>query len=191
MKREQLVQLGLSDDQVNGVMKIHGQDTEAHKDAAALQDQVTELTTERDGFKAQIKERDKDLAELKKVAGDNEDYKSKYDELKDKYSDDTKNLQANIDGLKLDTAIVQALSGSKARNSDDLMRFIDKNELKLNDKGEVEGLATKIETIQKDKPYLFDLGKTDGGYKPASGDPAAQDATDAFISAMGGNDNTK
>ncbi|MGX6988566.1 phage scaffolding protein [Leuconostoc fallax] len=191
MKREQLIKLGLSEDQVNGVMKIHGQDTESLKDAVALQDKVNELTTERDGFKAQIKQRDKDMAELKKMVGDNADYKEKYDELKSKYSDDTQNLQSSIDSLKLDTAIAQALTGSKARNNDDLMRFIDKSELKLNDKGEVEGLSNKIEAIQKDKPYLFDLGKTDSGYKPAGGDPANQDATDAFISAMGGTVNTQ
>lgn len=53
MKREDLKNLGLTDEQIEKVMAEHG------KDITSLQEKVNGLTSERDGLKSQLDERDK------------------------------------------------------------------------------------------------------------------------------------
>lgn len=61
MKREDLKKLGLSDEQIEGVMSsAHG------KDITSLQEKVNGLTSERDGLKSQLDERDQQLVDLQK-----------------------------------------------------------------------------------------------------------------------------
>ena len=75
MKREDLKQLGLSAEQVDAVMKAHGQDVNG------LKEQLESMTTERDGLQSQVKERDKQLSQLEKNAGDNEDLMNQIKQL--------------------------------------------------------------------------------------------------------------
>ena len=60
MKREDLKKLGLSDEQIEGMMSAHG------KDITSLQEKVNGLTSERDGLKSQLDERDQQLVDLQK-----------------------------------------------------------------------------------------------------------------------------
>ena len=60
MKREDLKNLGLTDEQIEKVMAEHG------KDITSLQEKVNGLTNERDGLKSQLDERDQQLVDLQK-----------------------------------------------------------------------------------------------------------------------------
>ena len=65
MKREELKEHGLSEEQINFVMAQNG------KDVNALNDKINGLTSERDGLQKQIDDRDEQLTTLKKSAKDN------------------------------------------------------------------------------------------------------------------------
>lgn len=98
MKREELKKLGLTDEQIDYVMDENGKDVNAQKAIVEQKDQeITNLTTERDGLKTQVADRDKDIADLKKQSGDNEALNNKLTELQGKYDTDTKALQDKLD----------------------------------------------------------------------------------------------
>lgn len=108
MKREDLRKLGLTDEQVDQVMSMNGDDVNAQKAIVAQRDEtITALTTERDGLKEQVTARDKDIADLKKAAGDNESLNKQLSDLQTKYNDDTAKLQKSLD----DQARAHAIEG--------------------------------------------------------------------------------
>lgn len=108
MKREDLRKIGLTDEQVDQVMAINGDEVNASKAIIAQRDeQIKTLTTERDGLKDQVAARDKDIADVKKTAGDNSALTQQLSELQTKYNEDTAKLQKSLD----DQARAHAIEG--------------------------------------------------------------------------------
>ena len=84
MKREQLKELGLTDEQVNSVMGLHGQTvTELNKTLATAEQ-------ERDQFKEQLDSNQTELDALKESAKGNEELTQQLAELQEKF-DSVKN----------------------------------------------------------------------------------------------------
>ena len=98
MKRDELKALGLTDEQIDKVMGMHGADiTQLRTDLATRDETIKSLTTERDSQKAQLAQRDKDIADLQKKAGDNEALTQQITDLQAKYDKDTADLQATLE----------------------------------------------------------------------------------------------
>ena len=70
---------------------------------------------------------------------------------------------------KLNSAVDSALGAAKARNTKATKALLNMDNVKLNDKGELEGLEDQINELQKSASYLFDQG-TKEPYKPQGGD---------------------
>lgn len=147
MKREDLKTLELSDEAIDAVMKLHGQDIEAHKtqlteaekQAEALQGQLEEANKAIEGFK------DLDVDGIKKAA----------DEWKTKAEKAQEEAQTEIQKLKFDHALEGALSGAKAKNPKAVKALLDMDALKFND-GKIIGLEDQLKTIQEEADYLFE-----------------------------------
>lgn len=87
----------LSKEVIDSIMNENGKDIQAGKEALAnAERKLGELTTERDGLKASIVTRDKDISELKKQVAGNEDLSGKLSDLQTKYDTDTKDLKQKI-----------------------------------------------------------------------------------------------
>lgn len=71
------------------------------KPASDLTARDTEIT----GLKAQIKERDTDIKELRKQSGNSEELNTRLTELQTKYDTDTKALEKQMEDLRTDHAI--------------------------------------------------------------------------------------
>ena len=162
MKREELKKLNLTDEQIDKVMSLHGADVESTKS------KIDELNKTNESLQSQIAERDKDLKTLKKQAGDNEELSNEFKELQSKYKQDTENLTKELQQTKLNSAVDSALGKAKVRNSKAAKALINMDEVKLNDKGEVEGLDDQISSLQKTDGYLFDQGNKEP-YQPQGG----------------------
>ena len=78
MKREFLKTMGLTEEQIDKVMAENGNDIND------LRTQVGTLTTERDGIKDQLKQRDADITELKKSTASTDELKKQVSDLEDK-----------------------------------------------------------------------------------------------------------
>lgn len=161
MKREELKAAGLTDEQIEVVMTSHGQAVQK------VQSQVATLTTERDDYKTQVESRDADLKKLQKDAKGNEELTKQLKELQEQYDNDTKALNDKIAAAAFDTALSEALAKTNARDPRDLKALLKLDDIKL-ENGEINGLSAQLESLQKDKPYLFDEG-TKPEYNPAGG----------------------
>lgn len=167
MKTEELKDLGLNEEQIKGVMALKGKAFQAETD------KVAEITAERDSLNEQIAQRDKDIKALKKSAGDNEELSTKLSDLQAKYDSDTQALNEKLATTKLNSEITQALAQTTARDPQDLKAFLNIDEIKLNDTGELIGLNEQITNLQQNKAYLFD-GGTKQNYSPAGGSASSQ-----------------
>lgn len=153
MKREDLKQLGLSAEQVDAVMKAHGQDVNG------LKEQLESMTTERDGLQSQVKERDKQLSQLEKNAGDNEDLMNQIKQLKEDNkaakADYESKLAAQTKSFKIDSALRDA----KAKNIKAVRSLIDTEKVSVGDDGKVIGLAEQLDAVKKSDGYLFNTAE--------------------------------
>lgn len=94
MKREDLEKLGLSEEQITGVMKLKsGAIDNNNQEVTKLQNQITTLTTERDNLQTQLDNanneiksyKDMDIDSIKQSASD---WETKYNELVEKQKKD-------------------------------------------------------------------------------------------------------
>ena len=170
ISRDKLLQIGLSNEQMEKIIALHGADIEELKAKSdeLINSKTEELKKANESLQSQIAERDKDLKTLKKQAGDNEELSNQFKELQSKYKQDTENLTKELQQTKLNSAVDSALGKAKVRNSKAAKALINMDEVKLNDKGEVEGLDDQISSLQKTDGYLFDQGNKEP-YQPQGG----------------------
>ena len=180
ISREKLLKIGLSNEQMEKIIALHGADIEELKAKSdeLIDSKTEELKKANESLQSQIAERDKDLKTLKKQAGDNEELTNQFKELQSKYKQDTENLTKELQQTKLNSAVDSALGKAKVRNSKAAKALLNLDNVKLNDKGEVEGLDDQISSLQKTDGYLFDQGSKEpyqpqGGGGKADPDPVA------------------
>lgn len=171
ISREKLIKIGLSNEQMEKIVALHGADIEELKAKSdeLINSKTEELKKANESLQSQIAERDKDLKSLKKQAGDNEELTNQFKDLQSKYKQDTENLSKELQQTKLNSAVDSALGKAKVRNTKAAKALLNMDEVKLNDKGELEGLDNQINSLQKSDGYLFDQGSKEP-YQPQGGD---------------------
>ena len=106
MKREDLKNLGLTDEQIEKAMAEHG------KDITSLQEKVNGLTNERDGLKSQLDERDQQLVDLQKNSKNVDDLNEQIKQLQSdnkKANEEWQNkLATQTKNFKIETALREA-----------------------------------------------------------------------------------
>lgn len=120
---------------------------------------------EKKTLQATISERDKQLVELKKNAGDNEDLKKQIRDLQDANKAAKTEYDEKMKDMRLSTAIQIAIAAD-AQDVGIVSGLFDKSKLILGDDGKVTGLDEQLTALKKDKPFLFKKGK---GYEPNGG----------------------
>lgn len=151
MKRENLKELGLTDDQVEKIMSQHGADIEKLK--GSFEDYDT-LKTENESLQKQLK--------------DNEDVSNQLKDWQDKYAKDTENLTTELNQTRLNAALDKRLSSEKVRNPKAAKALLDLENVKLTKDGDLDGIDDQISDIKQSDPYLFDEGSK-SNYNPAGG----------------------
>lgn len=171
MKRSELEAMGLTKEQVDGIMKINGEDIENAKSASASE--LTALKAENTSLSSQVKERDTQIDGLKKSAGDNEEMKKQIEQLQaDNKAKDEAHAK-ELAQLKLDNAIDAALAAAGAKNGKAVKALIDVSKVKLGEDGKLTGWDDQIKAVQKSDAYLFSEKQQTHfrGFQPgASGD---------------------
>lgn len=180
MERKELKDLGLSDDQINGVMKAYNSDIDP------LKTSVASLTSERDSYKQGVSDRDAQLKDLKEKSGDNDELKQQIAELQKSNKQSAEKYENDLANVKKDSAIKLALRDSKAKDSDLVLKSLDMDNIKLGDDGKLTGLKEQIEGLKESHDYLFD-SETPKPKKPinafAGGNPNGnqEDGKDSIV----------
>ncbi|WP_125703710.1 phage scaffolding protein [Lacticaseibacillus daqingensis] len=151
MNPEALKALGLNDEQVKGAMALYG------KDLNPLKEQVTSLTTERDAAKAQVTTVTGQLDQLQKDHKSDSELKAEIDKLKEANTQAEKDAAAQLNQVKLDSATNLALLQSGALNAKAVTALLNKDALKLDDKGNLTGLDDQLKALKEadDSKFLF------------------------------------
>lgn len=168
MKKEDLIAMGLTEDQAKKVMdSLDGN--------FVTKTRFNEVNEENKTLKQSVADRDKQLEDLKKSSGDNAELKKQIETLQQQNADQKKAHDAEMAQLKLDNAIDAALTAAGAKNIKAVRAVIDTSKMKLGEDGTVEGLPDAIKTVQKSDSYLFNTvqqkQQTFKGFQPgASGE---------------------
>jgi len=155
MKREDLKGLGLSDEQVGSVMAMHGSDVNG------LKEQVTTLTSERDGLQTQVGTVNGQLETLKKGHKDDDDLKAQIEKLQADNKTAAETYQSDLAKTKVDYQTELALTQAGAKNVKAVKALLNSDKITLNDKGQLSGLDDQLEAVKKDNDFLFQ-GDTTG-----------------------------
>lgn len=186
MERKDLTDLKLSDDQVEKVMGLYG------KDINGLKEQLATAEQERDSFKSQVSDRDKQIDELSSKAGNSEKLNKTIDDLKATIKQNDENAATELTKVKTDNAIQSALKDAHVRDPKLAASLLDRDIIKLDEHGEVMGLSDQLDKIKESHDYLFD--SEDGKPKDPKinafkngnpGDGANNTSDDAFAQALG------
>lgn len=138
----------------------------------------------------QLNTRNKDIEELKKIDGTK--LKEELDSLQTKYNDETEALKKKLQNTQFENALDLALTGINTKDSGLVKTLLDREKLQLKD-GKIEGLTEQIESIKKEKDFLFNSAETKNEtnstytYTPKDGKAGNELATinDAVAQAMG------
>ena len=142
MKREFLKELGIEDAAViKKILDENMADIGNAKNAVKeeMQSQVDELTT-------QLADRDKQLEGLKGV--DAEALQGEIEKLQTKNAEDKKAFESQLESMKLQGAVKDALIAANAKDIASVMKLLNMDEVKFDKKGNLQGVDEQLETLK-------------------------------------------
>lgn len=166
MTKEQLIALGVAEELAVKIAGESKKELEGYVEKAKF----TELEAEKKQLNESNKTLTKQLEEVKKNVGDNEELKKQIESMQ--VANKAKEIEYadSITKIKLDNAIDIALMGAGSKNNKAVKALLDQENIKLKDDGTVDGLMTQIENLKKSDAYLFETteNKTkNSGFVPA------------------------
>lgn len=168
MKKEELMKLeGMTEELAT---KIAEQSAEELK-GMIPKTRLDEVIKERDTAKNDHAEVLKQLGTLQKETGDVQSLKDKIQELQDNAKEAEKTHAAEIQTLKINNAVDNALTGAKALNVKAVKALLNLEGAELAEDGTVKGLADQIKALQtaEDSKFLFGSSTMKGAKPGESG----------------------
>lgn len=190
MNKEKLIAVGLNEEQITNVLKLHKEEIDSNYIPIHRFNEVnTELKTTR----ASLADRDKQIEGLKKFEGTAAELQIKVKELEDaNKTADAKYKQELAAEQKRNAVKLGLLDDAEGKPHDVemVMSLFNLDTIEVDESGKItKGFKEQCETIRKDKAFLFasktDSGKPAGwkpaGWKPPDGDKGGQ-STDPSVS---------
>ncbi len=143
MNKEEFIALGISEEQAAKAAEASKKELESY---VSKTDYDT-ANQAKGQLEKDIKERDKQLEDLKKNSGDNEELKKQIDTLQAENKAAVEKNEADMKELKLSTAIKLAIAES-AQDADLVTGLFDKSKLILSDDGKVTGLEEQLKSLR-------------------------------------------
>ena len=137
---------------------------------------LNDKNAEIEELKAEISNRDEQIAKLQDSVKDDSELQKELDEVKNQNAE----WQTKYQESQLNNAVKLAVA-KDANDADDILAFINKDELELQDDGNVKGLDKAIESLKESKPYLFVESKPSGRTPDGGGTPQKTEAWTEFL----------
>lgn len=165
MKKEDLIALGLSEEQADKVIDGYGQMVPKSR----LDDKIAEVND----YKKQLADRDTQLKELETKADGNETLRAEITRLQQENEQAKTEYEGKLQQKDYDFALTEALRTAKAKNPTAVKALLNVETIKLVN-GQLVGLDEQLTALKASDDYLFSpdglKGKTppnpDGGGKP-------------------------
>lgn len=150
LKRDMLVEAGITDKSViDNIMQAYGAGIENAKSQAK-----SELQAENESLKQQLEQQSQALNDLQAKEGASEELKQQLTDLQAKFDTYKSEYEANLAKVTKSNAIRLALKDVNAHNSDDIAKFINFDEIELDEAGKPK-LDKVVEELKTTSPYLF------------------------------------
>lgn len=146
MKKEQLVALGLTEEQADKVIEGYGQMVPKSR----LDDKINEL---KDAQKV-IDERDKQIKDLEPLAAGNKDLLDQIKTLQADNQTAKEQYESELAETRRTFALDGALKDAKVHNPKAVKALLDMEKVKLNGDA-LEGLSEQLEALKQSDAYLF------------------------------------
>lgn len=148
MNKEDLIAMGLTEEQAKKVMdSLDGN--------YVTKTRFNEVNEENKTLEKSVSDRDKQLEDLKKSSGDNEELKKQIETLQQENANQKKAHDAEMTQLRLDNAIDAALTAAGAKNIKAVRALIDTSKVKVGEDGKLTGFDDLLSAVQKSDSYLF------------------------------------
>ena len=153
MKKEELIALGLDEEMASKVAAASVEEFKGYIPKSRF-DEVNEA---KKNAEALVKERDGQLEELKKIAGESEALQKKIEELQEANKNTAKEYESQIKQMKIDNAVDKAIADVNGKNSIAIKALLNLKDAKLEEDGTVKGLKEQLEALTKaeDSSFLF------------------------------------
>lgn len=185
MKREELKELGLTDEQIGSVMALHGVTVnELNSKVSTAEQQATQ-------YQEQLEKNQSELDDFKAKSKGNEDLEQQVTDLQTRLDQNKTDSEQQIADIKKSSAIDLALTQAGAKNIKAVKALLDGESLELAEDG-LKGLDDQLAALKESDGYLFgsneptppnpDNKKATFGGNPSSGSNVEEDA---FAKALG------
>ena len=162
MNKEQLVALGLSEEQATAVVEGFGK--------MIPKSRLDEKIAEVNDYKQQLADRDTQLTELQSKAQGNEELQAQIQALQQQNEQEKVEYQQQLQQKEFDFALTEALRDAKAKNPKAVKALLDTSTVKFVD-GKLIGLDEQLTALKTSDDYLFTSDKLKGGTPPQGGTP--------------------
>lgn len=149
MTKEQLKELGLTEEQITAVLDDLGKNFVSKSQFNEKNDEVKSLKNE-------VETHRNELNALKKQNKDNAELVEQIDALKEAAKTRDTEYKTQLHKLQVDRAVDIALLSAKAKNTKAVTALLNLDNAELVD-GQVKGLAEQLEALKKSDAYLFDV----------------------------------
>ncbi|EGP4847418.1 phage scaffolding protein [Enterococcus faecium] len=164
MKREELKELGLTDEQIGSIMALHGVTVnELNSRVSTAEQQATQ-------YQEQLEKNQNELNDFKANAKGNEDLTKQLEDLQSRFDEIKTSSEQQIADLKKSSAIDIALTQAGAKNIKAAKALLDSESLELTDEG-LKGLNEQLAALKESDGYLF------GSNEPVPPNPEGKKAT--------------
>ena len=178
MNKEELLKLGLSEEQIEKVLSVNAEQLKGF----IPKSRFDEVNNTKKQLEKDLKDRDVQLENLKNSSGDVETMKQTIENLQRDNKVAKDNFEAELAKFKLESAIDTTLLGSNAINTRAVKALLDMDKIKL-DGDVLIGISEQIEALKnaEDSKMLFKVIETKqkepnfSGVKPGEGNTGTED----------------
>lgn len=150
MKKDELLEIGLTEEQADKVI--------ASLDGKFVpKARFNEVNEENKTLKSTIKERDKQLEDLKDAGSDAESLKQQIADLQKANKEATKAHEAEVNQMKIDNAVETALTAAGSLNNIAVKALLTDalKDAEIGDDGTIKGLSDAIDKLKADEGSKF------------------------------------
>lgn len=171
MKKEDLMKVqGMTEEIAAEVEKLSAEELKGFIPKSRF-DEVNEAKKNAESL---VKERDKQLEDVKKASGDNEELKKQIESLQEQNKTAKADYEAKIKQMARDNIDNQILSENGAKNAKAVLALLASVDEKLEGDAYKEARLAQIKAIKESDAYLFTSAEAG---KPAGATPAASGTT--------------
>ncbi len=173
MTKEEFIEIGLSEEQAKKAAEKSAEELKGY----VPYERFKEINEAKNKAEQDVKDRDNQIEEIKKSAGDNEELKKQIEQMQNDAKESEQKYREELKEIKLTNAIKLAVAG-KAHDEDLVAGLFDKSKLVLSDDGKVVGIDEQLKSIKEGKAFLFkeEQEPAKPGFHKVGGNPPEKQA---------------